>query len=75
MLLPDKIVRYKDSVISKFVPVLQILQTQKAIMPEQLYKKTKDTFSSFSEFIQTLDALYAIGTIDTDKTTGEIICL
>lgn len=75
MLLPDKMVSYKDSVFSKFVPLLQILQKEKSVSPETFYTQTKNLFSSLSEFIQTLDALYALGKINLDKKNGEIICL
>ena len=75
MLLPDKMIRYNESVISKFVPVLQAMILNERIFPEQLYKNVKKHFSSLSEFIQTLDALYALGKIDIDNVTGEVICL
>lgn len=75
MLLPDKMIRYKESVIAKFVPLLQILQESQSVEPNYLYKVTKEYFSSISEFIQTLDALYALGSIDFEPTTGDIVCL
>ena len=75
MLLPDKMIRYNESVISKFVPVLQVMILNERIFPERLYKNIKSHFSSLSEFIQTLDALCALGKIDIDNATGEIICL
>ena len=75
MLLPDKMIRYNESVISKFVPVLQAMVLNERIFPEQLYKNVKSHFSSLSEFIQTLDALYALGKVDIDNVTGEIKCL
>lgn len=75
MLLPDKMIKYKESVLVKFVPVLNFLQLNSPIIPERLYEETKNIFTSLSEFIQTLDALYALGKIDIDNSTGEIICL
>lgn len=75
MLLPDKMIKYKESVLAKLVPVLNFLQINTPLFPERLYSETKNSFSSLSEFIQTLDALYALGKIDIDSTTGEIICL
>ncbi len=75
MLLPDKMIRYNESVISKFVPVLQAMILNERIFPEHLYKNVKKHFSSLSEFIQTLDALYALGKVDIDNVTGEVICL
>ena len=75
MLLPDKMIKYKESVLSRFVPVLTFLQSNSPIIPEKLYEEIKNSFTSLSEFIQTLDALYALGKIDFDNSTGEIICL
>lgn len=75
MLLPDKMIRYRESVISKFVPMLQMLEKSRSIEPNRLYKDTRGLFSSTSEFIQTLDALYALGKIEFDTATGEILCL
>ena len=74
MLLPDKMIRYKESVISKFVPALTILQNSN-LLPEELYRKMDKSFSSNYEFIQTLDALYALGKIKLDEKTGELVCL
>lgn len=73
MLLPDKIIRYKKSVISKFVPILEILK-ERSENARELYEQTKVHFSKVSEFIQTLDALYALGKIDMNEK-GEIVCL
>lgn len=75
MLLPDKMIKYKESVLARFVPVLTFLHSNSPIIPERLYAETKNSFTSLSEFIQTLDALYALGKIDIDNSTGEIICL
>jgi len=75
MLLPDKMIKYKESVLARFVPVLTFLQANSPIIPERLYSETKCSFTSLSEFIQTLDALYALGKIDIDNSTREIICL
>ena len=77
MLLPDKMTRYEESVLPKFVPILQMLEEQ-VLSPDELYRrlcvKEKKIVSSVSEFIQTLDALYALGKI-TLNDKGELVCL
>ena len=75
MLLPDKITRYNASIFSRFIPVIQILGERNSGKADELYQILKGSFLSVSEFIQTLDALYALGKIDIDKNTGELICL
>lgn len=75
MLLPDKMTRYEESVLSKFVPLMQVLSKEKTIKVKELYEKTSEKFSTVCEFIQTLDALYALNKIDLNESAGEIICL
>ena len=71
MLLPSKITNYKKSIISKFVPVLEVL-SKKDKSPMALYKSTRSHFSSVDEFVETLDCLYALGRIELDKEYGVI---
>lgn len=64
MLLPNKIIRYEESVISKFPIILQKLTEQKTSNPEALFEACKDDFSGINVFLQTLDCLYAMNKIE-----------
>ena len=63
MKLPNKITSYNSSVLSKFLVVLNCLESAD-LTPIELYRKTKKNFSSISEFYETLDCLYALGAIE-----------
>ncbi len=59
MKLPNKVVSYNESNISKFVPIIQILiENDENIF--SLYKKTMEYFKDIEEFIDTLDCLFAM---------------
>lgn len=67
MRLPSKITSYKESVLSKFPPVLNIV-SQGRVGVLELYLQTKEYYEDIREYIDTLDCLYALGCIDVDKT-------
>lgn len=71
MLLPNKIIRYDESVISKFPLILQKLEYSKALRPEALFEACKNDFSGINIYLQTLDCLYAMNKIELKE--GEII--
>lgn len=54
MKLPSKITSYNESVISKFPPILSILQNTD-IKIYSLYTATTENFSGIEEFLDTLD--------------------
>lgn len=59
MKLPNKVVSYNESNISKFVPIIQILiENDENVF--SLYKKTMKYFKDIEEFIDTLDCLFAM---------------
>ena len=68
MKLPSKITSYKESVLSKFPPILLVLQTADLSMVS-LYEATETYFSNKEEFIDTLDCLYALHRViyDTER--------
>lgn len=59
MKLPSKITTYKQSIISKFHIILNVVCIND-IHPRELFKKTKDSFNGMDEFITTLDCLFAL---------------
>lgn len=59
MRLPSKIISYKESTLSKFPPILDVLLKQD--MPVlDLYKATKKYFYGVEEYVDTLDCLFAL---------------
>nr|DAR98155.1 MAG TPA: hypothetical protein [Caudoviricetes sp.] len=72
MRLPSKITSYRESVISKFSPVLSVLQ-ESDIEIFALYKTTMKYFSSIEEFMDTLDCLFALQKIRYDEER-EVLC-
>ncbi|CAM4307901.1 ABC-three component system middle component 7 [Treponema peruense] len=75
MLLPNKTVTYKESIISKFPFILNLLcnTKERKIKIYDLCKKTNKEFESTTDFIQTLDALFALNKIKLDENSGEIV--
>lgn len=72
MRLPSKITSYRESVISKFSPVLSALQ-ESDIEIFALYKTTMKYFSSIEEFMDTLDCLFALQKNRYDEER-EVLC-
>ena len=66
MLLPNNLISYDQSIISKFPVVLKELKNG-PLSVHELYKRTIKKMSSISEFIDTLDCLYALGKIEFDE--------
>lgn len=65
MKLPSKITSYSESVISKFLPILVVLQNnQMGVFA--LYEATAKHFNNIEEFIDTLDCLFALQRIKYD---------
>lgn len=62
MKLPNKITSYKESIIGKLYPILNILVSQD-INVYTLYKEIKNYFTTTVEFVEALDCLFALGAI------------
>ena len=71
MLLPNKMISYSDSVISKFSVVLTELQ-KKSQNIHELYKKHKKEFESIQNYIEVLTCLFALNKIQIDKISEEV---
>lgn len=71
MKLPSKIFTYKESNLSKLVPLLKSVE-EKSFSPTDLYKKHKKIFSNTNDFLETLDNLFSLKKIIFDATTEEI---
>jgi len=69
MLLPNKVVTFSESVISRFSLILALLE-QKDISPKVLYDAVKTNFKDVGDFLEVLDSLYALGKINYNKEQG-----
>ena len=67
MKLPNKIISYKESIISKMPLILNFLEkSDKSIL--DTYKQFKHLFNNVQDFIDTLDCLFALNKISiTEK--------
>lgn len=72
MLLPSKIVKYEESVLSKLPILIKIIE-KKDISVNALFKKSKVYFDEPLEFIYALDILYCLDKIEIDKKEGKIL--
>lgn len=63
MRLPNKVTSYKESVLSKFSPILNEL-SQKDMLIYEVYFTTKDNYENISDFLDALDCLYALNKIE-----------
>jgi hypothetical protein len=62
MKVPNKIISYKNSILSKFPFVLDKLQNGEYEICS-LYNVVKDDMEDIAEFIDILDSLFALGKI------------
>lgn len=71
MLFPDKLFTYRESVLSKFPVVLDVIKTH-PIKVKDLYMAVNKDVSGTAEFMDVLDCLYALGKINYD-TQEEVL--
>lgn len=71
MLLPNKVICYNKSVISKFPIVLSVLEVNSCYINE-LYFELKNCFVDINEYIDVLDSLFALGKIDIENNTRRL---
>ena len=62
MKLPNKIYSYSESVLSKLVPLIEILMESDETVTS-LYQRSKKHFDNIQEYIDALDCLYALNKI------------
>ena len=66
MRLPNKVINYNESILSKFPIILKYLK-EKPYKVNDLYQNSRQYFKDINEFIETLDALYALKTINLNN--------
>ena len=70
MRLPNKVISYNESIISKFPIILNLLKSKDYKVME-LYEKLKADLD-IECFIETLDCLFALGKIEIDYKARRI---
>lgn len=63
MKLPNKVTSYEESILSKFIPILNLL-SQKNMQIYELYAETSEQYSSYSDFVDALDCLFTLRKIE-----------
>jgi len=74
MLFPNKLITYKESVISKFPYVLQELQEGPSSASD-LYKAMSDRITGIGEFMDVLNCLFALNRIEFDEEKEVLRCV
>lgn len=69
MKLPNKIIRYEESILAKLPKVLVILENKEKTTLE-LYFEVKDLVSNIAEFTEILCCLYSLNKIEYNDVTG-----
>ena len=69
MKLPNKIIPYNKSIISKFPVILNNLENKNMSVLE-LYRKVKPVTDDITEFLEVLDCLYGLGKIEYKEDLG-----
>lgn len=72
MIIPNKVVSYKESIIFKMLKIMS-LKSEERISINELYRKVSKFYESIDEFIYSLDTLYLLDCIDVDFDKGEVI--
>ena len=74
MKFPSKATPYLESIISKFAPILERLESS-ACNPGELYRATskKNRYTDIGEFLEAIDCLYALRAIDYDNERGVLL--
>lgn len=72
MQLPNKITTYEESIISKFLPVLRIIEKNDSHILS-LYYAVKSEVDGVDNFLMVLDCLYALGKINFNDE-GRMVC-
>ncbi len=64
MKLPNKLFSYRESIISKFPIILNVLAQEKHLTIYGLYLNVINKFENISEFLEAVECLYALGKIE-----------
>lgn len=70
MIIPNKIVTFNESVISKLEIILGEIRDEEELI--NLYHKVERKFNGIDQFIYAMDTLYALNRIDVDEKTRTV---
>lgn len=71
MIVPNKLVRYKESIIYKMMTIIEHRDNGN-IKIADLYNKCKNKYNSVDEFIYSIEVLYILECINIDFIKGEV---
>nr|WP_278430424.1 ABC-three component system middle component 7 [Brevibacillus laterosporus] len=71
MIVPNKVISFKESVVGKMLVILQVL-SEEELSIEQLYTRTHQHFEEIDEYIYSLDVLYLLDAIQVDFNKGVV---
>ena len=71
MIVPNKVISFNSSVVSKLSRILDLLAS-KSFSVVGLYDELHEQFDNIDHFLVTLDALYALRRVEIDSKTGII---
>lgn len=71
MKLPNKVITYNESIISKFPIVLNILRNEDCKTIE-LFNQIKNHIEYIDDFLDVLDCLFALGAINLNEQTRRL---
>jgi hypothetical protein len=66
MILPNKVIKYEESVIGKIIFLLDELK-HKELTPSELYNAVSDKFDDINQFILAVDVLYLLDAIEYEQ--------
>jgi hypothetical protein len=64
MILPNKLINFNESILSKLVYILDVLSSEKCKPIRELYIVVKDKFEDINQYIIALDVLFALQKIN-----------
>ncbi|MBU8575939.1 ABC-three component system middle component 7 [Bacillus pumilus] len=71
MIVPNKVIRFNESIIGKMTIILNFL-SEKEMTIKELFFITQDYFDEIDEFIYSLDALFLLDAIQVDFDKGVV---
>lgn len=69
MKLPNKIIKFEDSILAKLPIILSVLENENKSIKE-LYNEVKNEVDSIADFTDILSCLYALNKIEFDERSG-----
>lgn len=69
MRFPNKVISYKESILSKLTVLLDVLSSKDMSLIE-LYYDTQKSFSDMWEFIDAIDCLFMLNKIEYNEDLG-----